>query len=71
MFGGKVGAQMKEANFRYSTLGLAPGLTQKHYTRLAILARDKHSSLLQKSVNYEQKMFYNIGSCWKQKKTLI
>ncbi len=42
-------------------LGYAPGLTHKHQTRLAILARDQHSSLLQKSVNYGQKKVYNIG----------
>ncbi len=29
--------------------------------RLEKLARDKHSSLVQKFVNYRQKMFYNIG----------
>jgi hypothetical protein len=39
----------------------APGLTPKHLTMLEKFARDKHSSLLQKSVNYEQKIFYNIG----------
>ncbi len=32
-----------------------------HKTRLERLARDKHSSLLQKSVNYGQKKFNNIG----------
>jgi hypothetical protein len=26
-----------------------------------MVARDKHSSLLRKSVNYGQKQFYNIG----------
>jgi hypothetical protein len=30
-------------------------------TRLESLARDKHSSLLRKSVNYDRKKFYNIG----------
>ncbi len=52
---------MTEVHFRCSTLGLAPGLTHKHYTRPAILARDKHSSLLRKSVNYGRKKFYSIG----------
>jgi hypothetical protein len=46
---------MNKAPFKCSTLGLAPGLTQK------LLARDKHSSLLRKNVNYEQKKFNNIG----------
>jgi hypothetical protein len=36
------------------------GLTCKHYTRLERLARDKHSSLLQKFVTYGRKKFYNI-----------
>jgi hypothetical protein len=31
------------------------------WTRLEKLARDKHSSLVQKFVNYEQKKFYDIG----------
>ncbi len=31
------------------------GLTHKHYTRLEKLARDKHSSLLWKSINYSCK----------------
>ncbi len=51
---------MNEAPFKCSTQGLSPGLTHKHQTRLAILARDKHTSLLQKSVTDKQK-FYNIG----------
>ncbi len=37
------------------------GLTQKHYTRLERLARDKHSSLLRKSVTYGRKKFYSTG----------
>ncbi len=36
-------------------------LAHNHYTRLAILGRNKLSSLLRKSVNYGQKKFYNIG----------
>ncbi len=52
---------MNEAPFRCSTLGLAPGLAHKHYKKLAILVRDKHSSLFRKSVNYEQ--ICNIGRC--------
>ncbi len=46
------------APFRCSTLGYAPGLTRKHLTRLGRLARDKHSSLLQKSVNFGRKKFF-------------
>jgi len=37
------------------------GLTHKRWTRLERLARDKHSSLLQKYVNYGHKKFYNTG----------
>ncbi len=37
-------------------------LTHKYYTRLERLARDKHSSLLRKSVNYDRNKFYDTGS---------
>jgi hypothetical protein len=37
------------------------GLTRKHYTKLERLARDKHSSLLRKYVNYGNKKFYSAG----------
>jgi hypothetical protein len=37
------------------------GLTNKHSNRLEKLARDKHSSLLQKSVNYGCKKLYSTG----------
>ncbi len=47
--------------FRCSTLGQASGLTNKHQTRLERLARDKHSSLSRKFVNYGRKKFYRIG----------
>jgi len=53
---------MNEAPFRCSTLGQAPGLAHRHYNRLAILARDKQSSLLQKSLNYKQKSFITLVS---------
>jgi hypothetical protein len=36
------------------------GLTRKHLTRLEKFAMDKHSSLLQKCVNYGGKKFSNI-----------
>ncbi len=44
-----------------STLGYAPGLAHKHYTRLERLARDKQCSLLRKYINYGRKKFYRIG----------
>jgi hypothetical protein len=37
------------------------GLTRKHYAKLESVARDKHSSLLQKSVNYGRNKFYHTG----------
>jgi len=43
------------------TLGYAPGLTRKHWTRLERLARDRHFSLFRKFVNYSHKKLYNIG----------
>ncbi len=36
-------------------------LTRKHQTRLERFTREKHSSLLQKSVNYGRKKFYSTG----------
>ncbi len=36
-------------------------ITNKHQTRLERFARDKHSNLLRKSVNYGGKMFYRIA----------
>jgi hypothetical protein len=37
------------------------GLTNKHYTGLERLAKDKRSSLLRKFVNYGCKKFYSTG----------
>jgi hypothetical protein len=45
---------------RYFTK-VGTGLTHKRNTRLERLAGDKHSSFLQKFVNYGCKKFYNIG----------
>ncbi len=39
------------------------GFTYKHKTRLERLANHKHSSLLQKSVNYGRNKFYSTGPC--------
>jgi hypothetical protein len=55
MFEGKAVAYPREA------LGQAPGLTHKHYTRLERLAKDKHSSIVQKPVKYGCKKFYSTG----------
>jgi hypothetical protein len=61
MFVGEARFYPSETSFRYSTLGWAPGLTHKHKTRLERLGRDKHYSLLQKSVNYGQKSFITLA----------
>ncbi len=45
-----------------SFVTLAPGRTCKHLTRLERPEKYKHSSLLQKFVNYRQ--FYNMGPGW-------
>ncbi len=42
---------------------VAYGLTRKYWTSLERLARDKHSSLLQKSINEGFKKLYNFGPC--------
>jgi hypothetical protein len=60
MFAGEARDYTNKAPFRLSTLGQASGLTHKHYTRLEKLARDKNSSLFQKSVNYSYKKFCSI-----------
>ncbi len=62
MFAGKARAFPSKAPFRYSTLGQAPGLIHKHQTRLERLAKDKHFSLLRKSVNYSRKKFYSTST---------
>jgi hypothetical protein len=61
MFANKAGATPSEPTLRFSTLGQAPSLTIKYYTRLKRPARDKHSSLSQIFVNYGRKKFYNIN----------
>ncbi len=40
---------------------VGPGLALKHWTRLEKLARDKHSSLLRKYLNYGRNKFYSTG----------
>ncbi len=41
-------------------MNTSPHLIYKRKTRLEILARDKHSSLLRPIVNYGRKKFYNV-----------
>ncbi len=45
-------------------------LNRKHYTRLERLAKDKHSSLIQKSVSYGRKIFYSTGPRFVERKLL-
>ncbi len=55
---------LKEAPTLEQTLDV----TNKHYSMLERLAKDKHSSLLQTFVNNGRKMFSNIGAraqCYK------
>jgi hypothetical protein len=61
MFVGKARSLLLSGACERCFIHLGSSLTSKHETRLERLARDKHSSLLRKSVNYGQKKFYNIG----------
>jgi hypothetical protein len=47
----KAGAYPSEATFRCSSLGYAPGLTNRHYPKLEKLARDRHFGLLLTFIN--------------------
>ncbi len=49
-------------------VGKARSLTRKHKTRVERHARDKHSSLLQKFVNYGQKSFATSAAGRRQKR---
>ncbi len=59
-FAGKARAYLSEESLRCPSLGQAPGLTSKYQTILERLARDKHSCLLRKLVNYVQKCFITL-----------
>ncbi len=48
---------------------IVPGKTHKHKTRMERLAKDKHSSLLQKFVTYGRKKFDRIGPWSRSHKT--
>jgi hypothetical protein len=52
---------MSEVPEKYST-EIGSGLLRRHQTRLEKLARDKHSSLLRKSIKYGCKKFHNVVS---------
>jgi hypothetical protein len=61
MFVDKAGAYPSEVKHIYGALLEGRLLTLPANTRLEKLARDRHSSLLPKFVNYGQKRFYNMG----------
>jgi hypothetical protein len=52
IFVSESGAYISETPFRCSTLGQAPCLAPKHWTKLERLARDKHTSLLRTLIRY-------------------
>ncbi len=50
-----------EEPFRCSTIGQAPALADKPQAIFERLVMDKRTSLIQKFINYGEKMFNNIG----------
>ncbi len=63
IFVGEVRSLPQSGAPRWCFTQVGSGLTCIHKTRLERLARDKHSSLLQKSVNYGHKKFYSTSPC--------
>ncbi len=59
IFVSKAGAFPSEALLRCSTLGLSPGLTHKHQTRLEKPPRD-NTNLLLTFANYRRQSFINL-----------
>ncbi len=55
------GAYLRVEHLKVASLRYALALPANIRTRLERLARDKHFSLLQKSVNYGHKIFYSTG----------
>ncbi len=68
MFVGKVGAYLLVEQLEY-TFTWVGGLSYNHWTRMERPARDKHSCLLRKFVNYVRKKLYNIGTCLQKRKS--
>jgi len=64
---GLAGTYSSKASFMYSMIGWATVLTHKHHIVRQGLARDKHSSLLRKSVILLKKSFMRltpgVGTC--------
>jgi len=65
MFVGKARSLPKNEAPERCFTWLSSSLAYKQQTRLERLARDKHSSLLQKFVIYVQKKVYSIGAWYK------
>jgi hypothetical protein len=61
MFVGEIRAYTSEAPFRCTSLGWAPALIPKHWTRLERLVEDKQSSLLRTLVIYGYKSFITLA----------
>jgi hypothetical protein len=61
MFASKAKSSTKRGETERGSTWVGSGLAHKHYSRLERLARDKHSSLLRKSVHYGGKKFYSTG----------
>jgi hypothetical protein len=55
------GAYPRVEHLKATFTWAGPSLVCKHHTRMERLVRDKHSSLLQKSVNYSCTKFYSTG----------
>jgi hypothetical protein len=62
LFAGKAKVLLQSGTHESFFTWVGSGLTFKHKTRLERLARDKHSSLLRKSVNYDVKSFIGLGA---------
>ncbi len=61
MFVGKARGLPKSGSPQRCFNLVGPGLASKHWTRLERLAKDKHSSVLRRSVNYGHNKFYSTG----------
>ncbi len=61
MFVGEVRSLPQRGSLERCFTRVGSSLTHKRQTRLERFARNKHSSLLQKSVNNSCKMFYSTG----------
>jgi hypothetical protein len=61
MFAGKTRTNLSESTFQVLHHRVDSWPTHKHLIRLAKLAGNKHSSLLQKFINYGQKSLITLG----------